>query len=148
MSPLVHVSVSLAGGFCLAGVSGSWTAALYSCLSGVLLDVDHGCDYFFARKQWVSAPDFFRFWKDFSQPHLYLPLHSMEWLLLLGAAAWLGWAPAVTGGLAFGMLHHLLVDQWGNGVHPGGYWLIMRGLWKFSSKKILRWGEAPPKVQS
>lgn len=136
MRPIVHVSASLAGGALLGALTGSWWAAGWSLVGGVLVDLDHVPEYFLTPRL-RSVPDFFAFWKHFAEQRLYIVLHDVELVLLLGLAALLGWAPALTGGLAFGLAHHLLLDRWGNEVRWSGYFFSAR-LWRgFSSKQLL-----------
>lgn len=136
MSPIIHVSASLAGGALLGMVTGSWSAAGWSLVGGVLVDLDHVPEYFLASRR-RSVPDFFAFWKHFAEERLYIVLHNVEFVLLLSLAALLGWVPVLTGGLAFGLAHHLLLDYWGNEVRWSGYFFLAR-LWRgFSSKQVL-----------
>jgi len=102
------------------------------------VDLDHCFEYLKARRRWVSIRDFFYFWRHFQETRIYLFIHSTELIFLFAIAALKGLAPEVTGGLAFGLLHHLILDQWGNGIRPGGYLLIMRMAWKFKSERIFR----------
>jgi hypothetical protein len=136
MKPRVHVVASIVGGVLIWIFLGSWLAAVCSVLSGVLVDLDHVIEYFWIRRRWVSIKDFYEFWMSYKEPRVYLFFHGIEYMLLLGIAAWLGWAPAITGGLAFGLLHHLCIDQFGNGVRPAGYFFLVRWAWKFKSERI------------
>lgn len=137
MKSSVHLAASAAGAGLLWAATGSWAAALWSCAGGWLLDLDHVPEYLAARPQRISAEDFFAFWRTFNEPRVYLWLHAWEWVPLLGAAWLLGWAPAATGGLAFGLLHHLILDQFGNCVRPAGYSLLQRLRSGFKSEYVL-----------
>jgi hypothetical protein len=126
MKPSVHVSVSCAAAAALWLLTGSVQSALWSLVGGVLIDLDHLYEYFIARRHWGSVRDFFDFFNDYQEQKVYVWFHSVELLLVLIGAALAGWAPGLTWGLAFGMLHHLITDQLGNHVHWGGYSLAYR----------------------
>ncbi|MCK5243357.1 hypothetical protein KAR34_12990 [bacterium] len=148
MRPSVHVTVSIIGGVLVGSLLGSWQAAACSVFSGVLVDLDHVVEYFGIRRKWVSIRDFFEFWMNYKEPRLYLFFHGIEYILILAGAAWLGVAPAITGGLAFGLFHHLLLDQFGNGIRPVGYFLLVRWAWKFKSERIFIAQDTVPTVKS
>jgi len=136
MKPSAHVGISAIAGAGAWGLSGSWEFAAWSAIAGVLIDLDHGYEYFLYRRRWVSLEDFFNFYQTYTEPKLYVWLHGIEWVMLLGLAAALGLAPVLTGGVAFGMLHHLVADQFGNGIRWGGYSILYRWLVRFESSKL------------
>ncbi len=136
MRVTVHAGTSLVGGLALGLLSGSWLAAGCSVLSGVFLDLDHLVEYGLARRAHPSVRDFSKFWREYPEPRVFLWLHSGELLLVFAGAAWGGIAPAVTGGLAFGLAHHLLLDQLGNGVRWGGYFLLFRWALGFQTRRL------------
>ncbi|MCD4813420.1 hypothetical protein K8S19_06995 [bacterium] len=136
MRPVIHVSASLTVGGLLGWLTGSWQAAVFSILGGILIDTDHLVDYWLVRRQWRSVKDFFEFWRSFHEKKIYLIFHVGEGVVLLGLAAGWGFFPAITGGLAIGIFHHLILDQWGNRARWPCYFLIGRALNRFETRKL------------
>lgn len=138
MKPSLHVaSTGLAAGLIVLA-TGSWPAGLASCLTGVFIDLDHVWDYVLARRRIPRPREFFRFWAEFREERLYTWLHAWEFVPLLLLGSWLGPAREICLGLAWGLFQHLLLDQLGNGVTPGAYWLAWRWAKGFRSRYLLK----------
>ena len=144
MRASLHGAVSLAGALGLWSVTGSLPAALWSVAGGVAIDLDHVLEYVLSRPSRWTPGGFFRFWAAYPLERIYLVFHGAEYILVLGALAAWHVAPAVTGGLAFGLAHHLLCDQACNGVRAGGYSLLARAAWGFRSRRIFLARERRP----
>lgn len=136
MRPSYHAFASLGGGVLLWQVFGSWQAGVASLFTGFLIDFDHFFEYFKAGNRSLKPKDFLAFWRAYSEPKVFIIFHIVELVPVLGLLAWWGVFPAITGGLAFGLLHHILFDQVTNGVRFGGYSMIYRILVKFDVKKL------------
>lgn len=138
MRPSVHAIASISGGIILWQGCHSWQAGLISVLAGFFIDLDHFFDYIIAGERSWKIKDFLHFYHTFKEPHIYVPLHAWELVPILGALAWAGFWPAWLGGTAFGMGHHLLLDQIGNGFKWNGYILTHRLLSGFKSESITK----------
>jgi hypothetical protein len=119
-------------------MSGDWFAGALAGLASVLLDLDHGLEYWHARRRWVSIRDFLAFFNNYKEEKLFVLLHAYEWVavgLLLSVA---GIAPQLTLAVTLGLFTHLLCDQIGNGVYPATYWLAYRMRRGFLTRHLLK----------
>ena len=117
-------SAVISGALHLAFRSGELTLSSFA--AGVFIDLDHVLDFF--REHGVSAdvPKFFHACHGRHFERAVLFLHAWELLPVLGVVAWqMGWNAWALGAL-IGMGHHLMLDQFSNGVSPFGYSLIWR----------------------
>lgn len=138
MSPSVHALVSISGGVILWQGLHSWQAGLASALAGFFIDLDHIVDYVAAGRRSWRVKKFLDFYRYFNEPYVYVPLHVWEAVPILSILAWLGLWPAWLVGLAFGLFHHLLLDQWANGLRLAGYFMSYRLAVGFKSEKIIK----------
>ncbi len=140
MSPKVHALASVGGGLLLWQLLHSWQAGLASALAGFFMDLDHLVDYVIAGQRSLRLQDFLGFYRHFNEKHIWVPFHGWEAVPVLLLLAWWGIWPAWLIGLAFGLAHHLALDQWGNGLHPAAYCLSYRVAVGFKCSKIMRHG--------
>ena len=123
MRPSRHLALSGAAGGVVWGVSGEPWALAVTVGSGVLVDIDHAPDYW-----WAFALR--------REPVCIVFLHGWEWLLgLMVASIWIGfpwWLVAVVTG--YGL--HLVTDHTFNGERSLGYSLIFRALHRFQKRQV------------
>jgi len=118
----------LASGAVSAGIyaaTGSAKMAACSFAAGVLLDADHLIDYWRDHSFNLDLSRFFSVCHECDLSKTMLPLHSVELLLLLAAAACFTRSGAITA-LALGSGQHLFFDQLVNKVYPYSYSFFYR----------------------
>ena len=140
MKPQGHLVASAAlGGICWAG-SRNPGALLTSLAFGVLLDLDHLIDYWYAERRLPRDLDDFRSGRYFVRSgRLFVLFHGYEYLPLL----YLGWR-ALRGRQAAlvavgAVLLHLLADQLVNYLKPLGYFVSYRVAHRFRTAEIIDW---------
>ncbi len=88
----------------------SWGLAVSSFVAGIFIDLDHIIDYLRENGRPFKIKNFFRICHQCQFNKVILIWHGWEWIVLLGAAAWLtGWNPWITG-MLIGITQHLLLD--------------------------------------
>jgi len=118
------VSVVVSGG--LYAVFKSPGLALASFASGVFIDLDHFHDYLREYGWPIDLKEFFHVCHNRHFEQGVLVLHGWEWLALWAWLAWaMAWNPWLVG-LLIGFGHHLVLDQFTNGVSQWGYFLLWR----------------------
>lgn len=121
-----HTAASVAISGALYAVSKSWELALTSLLSGIFIDLDHLYDYLREYGWPIDVPELFRVCHAKQFQYAVLLLHGWEWVALWSVlAAVCNWHPLQLG-LLIGWGHHLLFDQFANGVSPWGYFFLWR----------------------
>ncbi|MHB8620241.1 MAG: hypothetical protein ACYDAG_11855 [Chloroflexota bacterium] len=126
----------------LGGLFWAWTRDIrtvaVSLVFGVLIDIDHLFDYFYAeRKPRFSPREFLRtrYWRKSGRLFLlfhgfeYLPLVYLVWQSMRGRR----WALAATSAMSI----HLLADHLVNGLRPLGYFVSYRAAHRFRAAELL-----------
>ena len=136
MSPIAHVLISTGAGAALAYVSHSSEAGMACVIGGVLIDLDHHLDYFFAKKKIPWTLGQIRDYYDGEKAgKLFLLFHSYELLLIL----WLLYyfcGGDIFLGVLFGATGHLICDQFYNPLKPLSYFLFYRIQNGFEKKNL------------
>ncbi len=138
LKPQGHVVVSAGLGAIFWVKSRDIRTLFISLLFGVLIDLDHLFDYFYAtRRLTFNAGDFFktRYWKISGR--IFVIFHAFEYLPLV-FFFWQGmkgrkWAVAATSAMSV----HLVADHLVNELQPFGYFLIYRIAHRFRAAEIL-----------
>lgn len=97
-------------------MTGSTQFAAGCILGGFLIDVDHYFDYLIFERQWrrPGPADFLRYYFTYKPQKIVLPLHSVELMMALTAAA-LAWPQPLLSGYLLGAAMHLIFDILING---------------------------------
>jgi len=138
MKPAVHITVSAAAAVPLYYITGSKTVAATSFFWGFLIDTDHVIDYLREYGLRFDLKGFFHSFYETRFRKLVLLFHAWEWVALLAVLIWCGNRSSVILGLLVGTVHHLLLDQFGNGPTNLGYSIIYRACRRFSTMEIIR----------
>jgi hypothetical protein len=137
MKPSVHLAASAVVSASLFAVTKSPTIAGVSFLCGFLIDIDHFIDYFREYGFRINRKDFFRVFNETRFEKLWLVFHAWEWVFALFLLAIMsGWNEVVLG-LLIGVVHHMVLDQIGNGVTAGGYFIVYRAINRFVVKSVV-----------
>lgn len=140
MRPQGHVAVSAGLGAIFWAKSRDWRTLAISLAFGVLVDLDHLFDYFYAERRLTWDTKTFmrtRYWrrsgKIFVWFHAfeYLPLVFLTWQAFKGRK----WAMAATSAMA----SHVLADHLVNELRPLGYFITYRIAHRFRADEILDW---------
>ena len=132
-----HAAASLPlGGALLLGGLG-WGPAVLGWLASIFIDLDHLVDYVLFRKGWRGVGDFFMVSRQSLWTKVYFVCHGWESAAIAAGAAWLLMGPAWGLALGAGWVWHLALDQYGNPVGPGFYFLTYRALNGFDAEKLL-----------
>jgi len=126
VKPAHHLVASTAVSGVLYAVTRDTGLAVAAAFSGVFLDLDHIPDYLVETRSSRSLSDFFEACNQSELGKAYLVLHAWEWLVVAGVALALSGESGISLGLFIGTLHHMLLDQAGNRVHPLGYLFLWR----------------------
>jgi hypothetical protein len=112
-------------------------------LGGFLIDFDHYLDYVVFERQWrrSSPASFLRYYFTYQLQRVVLPLHSLELMIALVAAA-VFWPHPVLIGYLLGATMHLVFDILINGSHLLKrrvlfYSFVYRALQGFSAEKLM-----------
>lgn len=125
----------------LFGGAGPSAAAAYF-VGAVLIDLDHGVDYWRETGLNFDVPRFLSWFAQRGPRRLWVGLHGWEWAAGLLAAAWGAGLPAWVWALDAGILTHLLLDQRYNGLRPLSYFFVWRWRLGFAIEPL--YGEGPP----
>lgn len=143
MKAPVHAAVSAALSAAVYAATGSESAAWAALLSGVFIDLDHVADFLVLSGEKFSVAGFFSWCEELRWQRIFLLLHSVELLALLGLLAW--WRhSAVLAGVLLGAGSHLALDQVGNRTLKGHkrsdwfYFLCFRYRAGFRKARMLR----------
>ena len=104
-----HIAVSAVFSCGLLVITRSWAMFAVSFLSGVLVDVDHVLDYVRQHPSRYDIVHFFRTCEEYRLKKVYLWLHSIEFLLPIGIAAYFTQSVYLTG-FSLGLAQHLIFD--------------------------------------
>ena len=138
MRPSVHLGASAVISLTLFAVTRSPGLAGISFLSGTLLDLDHVLDYIREYGIPVNPKKFFRtFYGNRFRKYIFI-FHAWEWLPVLYFGSQVSGWHTVPVGLLIGFLHHMVIDQAGNGVTSGAYFFIWRASRRFTLECIVR----------
>ena len=138
LKPTVHLAASavISGSIYLSTKSATVSAVSFLC--GILIDVDHVLDYVREYGFRADIREFLRVFYTSRFRKVVLLFHAWELVAGLFIVSWLtGWNEVLLG-LGIGTFHHLLLDQFGNGMRPLGYFLGFRILKRFTIVKIIR----------
>jgi hypothetical protein len=110
--------------------------AAVSFLAGVFIDLDHLIDYWRECPGRIEPSHFFAICNEVRLKKVWLWLHSLELLPVLGLVLWCtrSWLVA---GVLLGFAQHLLLDAAGNPGRPAAYLLFYRMRKKFRTADIL-----------
>lgn len=143
MKPPVDVAFSLPLSFVFYYLFKSSAAALVCLMMGIFVDIDHLIDYYRFEKVSPRVSDFFNLWiirKHWKAPHimdkLYLVLHSYEVCIVAVALSVYLFGPLIGTAVFAGYFSHLLLDNFGNYVHPMTYFLVYRFAYQFNTEKL------------
>lgn len=137
MRPLAHVVGSLASG-CVTGFASASIETGVACFfSGILIDVDHIIDYY-NRPRHHSFHDFMKTTAWGPQGRLYLFLHAWEYLPLIMLLSLYGPLQTIARGVFWGILVHLVMDQYYNRAHPLTYFILFRWYCAFAPSCFFR----------
>ncbi len=127
MKPINHLIASAVTGGLFYLWSRSFLASGVCFLAGVLIDLDHFCDFFlFHKRSSFNLRKFYASCIEGSLDRLYIFLHSAELIFLLWIAVILGNLNLIWASVAVGVSAHLLLDIVNNNVFPQTYFLIYR----------------------
>jgi hypothetical protein len=105
-----HTAISVVIAGILYMIFKSWSLAISSLLTGILIDLDHLFDYFFIHNTRFNIKDFFDYFYEERHQKLVMIFHGWEWLILLGIIAKLtNWNPVITG-ILIGFVQHIILD--------------------------------------
>ena len=126
MKPQYHAAASIALSGILYLIFKSWSMAAACLISGIFIDIDHVVDYVAQCGFSLKIKKFYAFYKK--EPRLKMRLlHGWEWLVILGAAAWLTeWNPWITGTF-IGFGQHLVLDK----INFGEPFLTYSVIWRW-----------------
>jgi len=142
LRPQGHVIVSAGLGAIFWAKSRDPRTLLLSLVFGVLVDLDHFVDYWYAEgrlrfdlRTFLAA----RYWRRSGR--IFILFHAFEYLPLL-FLFWQGykgrkWAIAATAAMS----SHVLADHFINELKPLGYFLLYRLAHGFRSEEILDWNK-------
>jgi hypothetical protein len=138
VKPTVHlVASAIVSGSIYAGTR-SVTIAAVSFLWGFLIDLDHVVEYVREYGWRLDVREFFRVFYETRFRKLVLLFHAWEWVAALALYSLLaGWNGIITG-LLIGTLHHLILDQLGNGSTRWGYFITWRAMRRFTMTEMIR----------
>ena len=138
MKPTAHLAASAVASTSLYFFTKSMPIAGASLIAGFLVDIDHLIDYFREYGFRTDIREFLRIFYETRFRKLYLVFHSWELIFTLLLLAWLSGRNEVLFGLSAGVLQHLILDQFANGVTPWGYFFTYRVIKRFSMREIVR----------
>ena len=104
---------------------------------GFLLDIDHFLDYVREYGFRVNVKEFSCVFYETRFKKLFLIFHAWEWMAGLLIFAWFSGWNGIFLGLFIGTFHHLVLDQFGNGVTPQGYFFVYRVAKRFSMEDVV-----------
>ena len=127
MTPANHVIASAATGAVFAALTQSLEGTLACFLSGILIDIDHHFDlWIYKKKLLFHIKHIYDFCDKEKEGKIYLIFHSYELLAVLWMCIIFFHLNWIWRGIAVGFSVHLLLDQVGNAVKPGTYFLWYR----------------------
>jgi hypothetical protein len=142
IKPYEHITASILVGGAVAVYFRSPASGVVSFLAGVLIDLDHMLDYFFAKGIKLDVREFYDYCLNTKYKRLSLVMHSYElivlfWLAIAFFSLGVMWKAA-----AIGFTQHLALDLIRNfscGVMDlKGYSFLYRMLHRFDSDKYIR----------
>ena len=138
MRPEQHVTLSLGSGVILWLLMQSWIAGVSCCLAGILIDLDHGFEFWLNRGFSLSLNEFLDFIYNGTSTKFYDAFHAYEYTFLL---LWIATIPGfreLGWGLTAGYLLHLAADQCFNiHLNKWTYFLTYRVMVRFDSSRIV-----------
>ena len=140
MRPRGHIVASAGLGAIFWVRSRDVRTMLLSLVFGVLVDVDHLIDYWYAEgRVSLDAREFLRarYWRKSGR--IFVLFHAFEYLppLFFFWQAWRGrkWAVAATSAMSV----HLVADHFVNDLRPLGYFILYRVAHRFRAAEIIDW---------
>ena len=137
MLPRGHVIASGIISICVWAYFKSIGCAVISFASGVLLDADHLIDYYANHGFTLNPKDVYDACLEMKLNHLYVVLHSYEFLALLWGAIFVFGLSNLWKAFAIGYTQHILLDQITNPIRPLGYFITYRIAKGFKKELIL-----------
>lgn len=132
-----HAIASTLIGAGLYGLTGSLPLAASSFAAGVFIDIDHLADYWREHPRSCDLRHFFATCHRYGLRQVYLVLHSLELLPLLGLALYLIRGEVMLG-LFIGFAQHMALDHLYNRTHGPSYLFIYRWRLGFYNDKVFR----------
>ena len=137
MSPSKHLIVSTGLGMIMLLWLKSWAAAGACFVSGILIDLDHHLDFFWAKNKIpLNYQELRTFCKFDKHGKLFLIFHSYESLIVLWLLIYYLQLNVVWLGIAVGLTVHLFFDQFTNPIKPFFYFFIYRVRVGFERKHL------------
>ena len=141
MTPRNHVMASAITSSIFAFLTRSWEGTTACFLSGIFIDIDHHFDLWLYKKKILLHPKhIYQFCEREKDGKLHLIFHSYELLVIFWIVIAAFHLSFLWRGLAVGMSVHLILDQIGNALKPGVYFLFYRIKNKFSKEAIFPLG--------
>ncbi len=127
-----HVVASIIFSTIFFVVFKSWSIAVSSFMSGVLIDCDHVIDYLLKFRKRFRVKDFFGTYYNDKMLFVMIIFHSWELLLLLNIYAFLMSGNPRVIGVTMGFTQHVALDQTFNNLNGWIYfffWRLKRGFY-------------------
>ncbi len=137
MTPTSHMIASAVTSAAFAAATHSWEGTLACFLSGILIDIDHHFDLWIHRKKILfQLKHIYDFCEKEKNGKFYLVFHSYELLAIFWMGVIFLHLNNIWWGMAVGLSVHLLLDQIGNNLKPGTYFLWYRIKNNFSKESV------------
>jgi hypothetical protein len=138
VQPGSHIATSTVVSALLYGATHSVPLTVSSFLAGFLIDIDHAFDFVREHGITFDVRKFFHLFNEVRFRKLTFVLHSWELVLLVLAFSMINGIHEGLLGVAIGMTHHLVTDQFINRVRAGGYFFTFRLYHRFAVSAIFR----------
>jgi len=139
MSPQKHAAVSAVMALGVGVIGGDAIAVTATFLAGTAIDVDHLMDFFLNRQGRFTISRFVSVCNQYRLSRIYLFAHSLELIIPLVLAAFILDAPLWVRGAALGVVVHMAMDLYGNGLYIKAYFLSWRIAVGFNFLRAVAW---------
>lgn len=127
MKPIKHLLVSISAGGLFYFYSRSVLASFICFLSGVLIDLDHFCDFYLNYNRLSkNLKEFYLTCTELKFDKIYLFFHSLEVIFLFWILIIVGKLNLIWLAVAVGITLHIMLDIIGNNTFQYSYFLIYR----------------------
>ncbi len=117
----------------------SYTAAIWSFIAGISIDLDHIIDYYINETVSIDIKKMIATYVTFKYKKPYVIFHSLEILLILWLMTLSKNCNAVLLGIALGATQHMIFDQVSNALSPFTYFFTFRLIKGFNKYRLFKY---------